>query len=177
MHQQRSGAGDGVSEAIEGTRSSRTGRTIVLALAGALAIALIVVVLLRVFVLSIYYIPSVSMDPTFETGDRIIVNRLDTSPERGDVVVHRRADGNEVVQRVVAVGGETVRFEDGRLFIDDEPIDEPYLGPDAVTEDVEALTVPPGRLYVLGDNRMNSADSRLTGPVPVENVVGTVLGG
>lgn len=123
---------------------------------------------------------STSMDPTLNPGDHVIVEKLSTrwrEPKVGDLVVFRDPLGRElVVKRVVALGGQTVALEDAVLVVDGraryEPqvdltrIDSTYFGP---------VTVPPGAVFVLGDNRAESIDSRAYGAVPHRELVGTVL--
>ncbi|MEI2779187.1 MAG: signal peptidase I [Tetrasphaera sp.] len=179
-----------------------------------LVLALVLVALLRNFVAQSFYVPSGSMIPTLQVGDRIIVNKLDHSIERGDVVVFDGTDtfgGNpttrfdsgvgkvvavvarvfginvdekDYVKRVVGLGGERVACCDaqGRITINGSPLAEPYLAPGVEPSTTEFdVQVPSGRLFLLGDNRENSADSRAHlgdpggGMVPVEDVIGPPL--
>ncbi|KAB7741892.1 signal peptidase I [Nostocoides sp. F2B08] len=121
-----------------------------------------------------------SMDPTLNPGDHVVVEKLSVrwrTPEVGDLVVFRVPQGRElVVKRVVALGGQTVGLEDAVLVVDGkarhEPqvdltrIDSTYFGP---------VTVPPGAVFVLGDNRAESIDSRTYGAIPYGELIGTVL--
>lgn len=161
---------------------------------GAIVLA---VVLLRVFVLESFYITSNSMSPTLDSNDRIIVNKLSSgSASRGDMVVFSRpaADPTEsnddLVKRVVALEGETISFSQGRVFIGELVLVEPYL-PEGLTTEVPAdsrlfdacvnqtlpssCTVAPGHVYVLGDSRNFSFDSRFFGPVPKSSIVGRAV--
>ena len=122
---------------------------------------------------------SSSMAPTLEDGDRIIVNKLayrSDEPRVGEVVVFDSPNGTGlVVKRVVAVEGDEVGIEDGVLvvnrvarvesYVDQETIDGVYFGP---------VEVPDGSIFVMGDNRAESVDSREYGPVPIDDVVGRV---
>ncbi len=137
------------------------------------------VVLVWMFVAEPFRVQSSSMAPTFEHGDRIIVNKLaylSGSPRIGDVVVLESPDGRGlVVKRVVAVEGQTVGLEDGLLvvdgvaqvetYFDQETIDGVYFGP---------VDVPADTIFVMGDNRAESVDSREYGAVPLDAVVGRV---
>ena len=133
----------------------------------------------RPFVLEAFYIPSESMVPTLEVGDRVFVNKFIyhfREPERGDIVVFRSVEGDEedLIKRVVAVSGDEVAVEDGRLLVNGEPQSEPYLNrafpPDESS--YGPTRVPEGEVFVMGDNRANSRDSRFFGPVPLENIEG-----
>jgi signal peptidase I len=122
-------------------------------------------------------IPSDSMAPTIAAGDHLLLDkRHPAAVAAGDVVVVADPLGDGlVVKRVVAVGGDLIGFEDGVLVRNGLPVDEPYThdfldgvyyGPDVV---------PAGSVYLLGDNRFDSVDSRQFGPVPVASVVGHVV--
>lgn len=134
------------------------------------------------FVVQAFFIPSGSMEPTLQIGDRILVSKFiyRFAPiRRGDVIVFRYPlnPGKDFVKRVVALPGERVELKDGVVLINGRAIPEQY--PTALPESDRActsnygpVTVPPNKLFVLGDNRCNSEDSRYFGFVPVENVVG-----
>ena len=132
----------------------------------------------RPFVLEAFYIPSESMVPTLEVGDRVFVNKFVyrfSDPGRGDVVVFEDVEGEteDLIKRVVAVGGDRVTFGRGVLRVNGEPQEEPYVNsrfPD--NGSYGPTTVPEGHVFVMGDNRGNSRDSRFFGPVPIENIEG-----
>ena len=111
-----------------------------------------------------YTVPTSSMAPTIKIGDRVLAQRVDGSEiRRGDVVVFEDrtwVTGSSVVKRVVAVGGDSIGFEDGILVRNGRPVTEPYTGDflDGVYYGPDV--VPPGQLYLLGDNRFDSIDSR-----------------
>ena len=97
--------------------------------------------------------------------------------ERGDVVVFGHDNGRPL-QRVVAVGGETISFEDNVVHIDGEPLAEPYLAPGTETSvlgDTASFVVPEGHLFVMGDNRANSLDSRSFGTITEDSVISNRL--
>jgi signal peptidase I len=128
-----------------------------------------------------YRVMSGAMFPTLQAEEIIIVNRsayVNDPPERGDVVALKMPDTPDErinFKRVVALGGDTVRVEDGRLYVNDMdiPVDEPYIAePMAYT--LNRTTIPEGHVYVLGDNRNDSNDSHRFGPLPIEDVVGKV---
>jgi len=151
--------------------------------------ALLVAVLVRTFIVQMFWIPSGSMEPTLVSGDRVLVRKVGdpTHPARGDVVVFDRpstmkADLDQLIKRVIGLPGESIAFEDGKVFINGEPLDEPYLaaGTKTVTTTPDACTraqpcpVPTGHVWVMGDNRANSHDSRYldVGPIDETLIVG-----
>lgn len=135
-------------------------------------LAAVVLALALRAVVRIYAVPSSSMAPTLLPGDRIVVTRYITDhPARGDVIVFRQPGREGVtVKRVVAVPGELVDAEGGRVRIGGRPVDEPYAI--AATGHIPPQIVPAGHLYVLGDNRGESVDSRSWGPLPARLVLG-----
>ena len=123
-------------------------------------------------------IPTDSMTPTISPGDHLLLDKRDADRAAvGDVVVvHDPLGDGLIVKRVVAVGGDTIGFEDGILVRNGVAITEPYT-----TDFLDGVyygpyVVPPGQLYLLGDNRFDSEDSRNFGPVPADTVVGRVVG-
>lgn len=143
-------------------------------------VPVLVAVLLRLTVVGAFVIPSSSMEDTLPVGDRVLtVNRVFT-PERGDIVVFRDpgswlADHGDLIKRVIAVGGDTVACAGPGepVTVNGRPLDEPYIKRGAnPSESAFSQTVPEGFLWVMGDNRPVSADSRVNGLVPVSSVVG-----
>ena len=121
------------------------------------------------------------MDPTLKVGDRVLVNKLSYElhdVNRGDLVVFARPDqgvGNEVddlIKRVVGLPGETVEARAGIIYIDGRHLMEPYLRDVVVTNDFGPLDVGEDEMFVMGDNRGDSRDSRVFGSQPTENLVG-----
>ncbi len=148
---------------------------------GVLLIAVLVVDVFRVPLLGFknYLIPSGSMAPTLPIGDYIITNLQAGPPEVGDIVVYRW-NGTEAVKRVAGVGGDTLEIVNGELIRNGEnlglfhaPADR-VKGPESLT--LAPVKVEPGHVYLLGDNRYNSNDSRFMGQVAVEDLVGKVTG-
>jgi len=135
-----------------------------------------------------YRIPSSSMEPTLHgcegcNNDRVMANKFIyrfTDPERGQIVVFRSVEDGEtlLIKRVVGVSGDKVRLRDGILFVNGEPQEEPYVHANPCHRYVPKtcafgpVTVPMGHLFLMGDNRAVSHDSRFFGAVPVENVEG-----
>ena len=149
----------------------------VVILGGALVVALVV----KTFLLQAFYIPSRSMVPTLNVDDRVLVNKLSYDlheVNRGDVVVFHTPPGEQgegvkdLIKRIIALPGETVHAQDGRVVIDGRVLREPYLAPSVTTGSMEPRKVPPGHYWVMGDNRADSRDSRYFGPVPESVIVG-----
>lgn len=161
-------------------------RTAATELAVVVVVAAVITVLLRALVLQVYYIPSGSMEPTLQPGDRILVEKVTRhlgDIERGDIVVFPDPSAQDpngaatraptVVKRVIGLPGERVEVaDDGTVRVDGARLQEPYHDP-APSLPWEARTVPEGKLFVLGDNRQASADSRgEMGYVAVDDVEG-----
>jgi len=131
------------------------------------------------FVIEAFRVPSESMVPTLEVGDRFLANKFVYrlwEPERGDVIVFRSVEGGDedLVKRVVAVAGDEVAVENGVLRVNGVTQSEPYTNkgfPDDGSF-FGPTRVPEGEVFVMGDNRANSRDSRFFGPVPLENIEG-----
>ncbi|QSI47615.1 signal peptidase I [Thermobispora bispora] len=150
-------------------------------------IGLVIAILIHTFVLQSFYIPSESMQNTLQVNDRVIVNKLAYRfgpVQRGDIVVFKGWDGEDTIKRVIAVGGDRVKCCDakGRITINGEPLDETeYLYPgDDPSQRRFDVKVPAGRLWLMGDHRSNSLDSRshmerddrYLGTVSEEDVIG-----
>lgn len=150
-----------------------------------LVIAVVFGILIRSFVFQSFYIPSGSMIPTLKIGNRVLVNKLayDFHPvHRGDIIVFRTPPDDrsnpaikDLVKRVVGLPGDVVSSKDGKLYINGKPLSEPYLPPGMVTNGVPTTKIPPGELWVMGDNRTDSEDSRYFGPISEKLIVGRVF--
>ena len=120
-----------------------------------------------------------SMEPTLRTGDRVLVEKLGyrfEAPQRGDVVLIRDENGgDDLIKRVAALPGETVSVRGDTVYVDGEPLRGARASRDLPGFSGLRTTVPPGHVYVLGDNRERSLDSRSYGPVPLERVEGEAL--
>jgi signal peptidase I len=132
----------------------------------------------RPFVMEAFWIPSGSMIPTLEIGDRVLVNKFIyrfTEPKRGDIIVFQSVDNpdEDLIKRVVGLPGDTVAVRRGHLFLNGERQREPYLNKKLPDRSFYAkTTVPKNHVFVMGDNRGNSADSRVFGPLPKKNIEG-----
>lgn len=135
---------------------------------------------IKAYVVQPFIIPTGSMIPTIEIGDRILADKLvfrfTREPQAGDIVVFDDPSDQhpQLIKRVIAVAGQTVDIRDGKVVVDGETLDEPYTyGKETVpgTEDLP-VTVPDGELWLMGDNRPESGDSRFFGSRPVSSVRG-----
>ena len=143
--------------------------------------ALLVALLLKATVVQTFYIPSGSMLPTLEVGDRIVVNKLAFSlgeVERRDLVVFSKPTTldnvqiNDFIKRVIGLPGEEISSKDGHVYINGELLSEPYLQSGEFTSDLPVTKIPTGHYFVMGDNRKNSSDSRFFGSISSELLVG-----
>jgi len=176
----RGSASDAPAEDSAGASSSgaaaRTRRRPSLFVVGIALIALIVVV--KIFVAEPFRIPSQSMEPTLRPGDQTLVWKVGAkAPHRGDLVAfHAPRTGEILLKRVVAVGGDTVGLEDGVLVVDGRHVREPYADPKAIDSVYFGpVKVRPGTMFVMGDNRANSDDSRDFGAVPTDRIIGRAV--
>lgn len=151
-----------------------------LLVAAALGIAL----LIKAFLFQAFYIPSESMVPTLLKNDRVLVNKLSYrlhDVHRGDIVVFEAPEGQEqgdvkdLVKRVIGLPGEQIESKDGRVYVDGRPLEEGYLPPGTVSEGLPPTRVPADSVFVMGDNRSQSRDSRVFGPIPQDDIVGRVF--
>ncbi len=132
----------------------------------------------RPFVMEAFWIPSGSMIPTLEIGDRVLVNKFIyrfTDPDRGDIIVFQSVDNSDedLIKRVVGLPGDKIAVRGGKLFVNGEPQKEPFTNKKLPDRSFYAkTTVPKNHVFVMGDNRANSADSRVFGPLPEKNIEG-----
>lgn len=171
-----------------------------------LLIAALVAVLIQSFFMKAFVIPSSSMSPTLQIGDRVMVEKVTyyfRKPRTGDVIVFRypptapgaanttnllywpfeqagetlhltrRTGSSPYVKRVIASGGQTLEIRKGQAYVDGKELKEEYKVPDSY--DMAPTVIPDGQLFVMGDNRANSRDSRFWGLVPVRSVIGRVF--
>lgn len=149
-----------------------------------IAVVVLCVVLLRTFVFVPYEIPSGSMEETIKTGDMVFSEKITyhmRAPQQGDIVTFDdpEVDGRTLIKRVIATEGQTVDLVDGKVVVDGVALDEPYtLGKESYPLNRTAVevsfpyTVPEGCVWVMGDNRTSSQDSRYFGAIPVSSITG-----
>lgn len=149
-----------------------------------IVVAVLFAVLIKTFVVQAFKIPSASMEPTLMIGDRVVVNKLSYRAHqvnRGDVIVFKRPplapsganEPEQLIKRVIGLPGDSVQAKDGQVYINGKRLLEPYLPQGTETLDMDnPVEVPPGKLWVMGDNRMHSGDSRYFGTIDENTVIG-----
>lgn len=168
--------------------------------------ALVITLVVKAFLAQAFFIPSASMHPQLLEGDRVVVSRLSYrlhDVHRGDIIVFpspavpaekegivmrlthdvlesvalRDPGDRELIKRVIGLPGETIEGRDGHVFIDGRRLFEPYLTENVVTSDFGPTPIPKGRVFVMGDNRTNSHDSRFSdiGPIDIRSIVGRAI--
>lgn len=151
----------------------------------ALVIAVALAFLIRTFLFAPFIVQGESMETTLHNNEKLVVNKAIyylQDPKPGEIIVFHADQTRDYIKRVIAVAGDTVEMKDDQLFVNGKKVDEPYLerkeerarerGEANFTHDFPPVTVPEGHLFVMGDNRLNSEDSRFIGPIPLSSVVG-----
>lgn len=185
-------------------REPRKEKSFFAELPGLLLAALAVAVVIKTFLIQPFYIPSRSMVPTLLVNDRVMVSKFNLwfeEPQPGDVIVFVdpgagvveetapeavvrsvlealgiRGNGpDDLIKRVIAVGGQTVEIKENQVLVDGVALDEPYLPEGVFMSDMEPRTLAEGELWMMGDNRNESSDSRVFGPISIESVVGEAV--
>jgi len=162
----------------ERRRSSKKGGGVVEFLVILLISFALVFGFVRPFVVEAFFIPSESMIPTLRVGDRVLVNKFIyrfAEPERGDIIVFESVEGGseDLIKRIVGVPGDRISVRGGKLLVNGELQREPYVNRRFPDRSFYApTTVPEDHVFVMGDNRANSRDSRFFGPVPEKKIEG-----
>jgi signal peptidase I len=151
-----------------------------------ITIALVLALLIRTFVAEPRFIPSDSMLPTLEQGDRLVVEKLSYDfhpPRRGDIVVFEppaqlQLQGYQkdqaFIKRVIATAGDVIAVKEGKIYLNNQPLSEDYIL-EPPQYNFMPLLVPENNLFVMGDNRNNSNDSHIWGFLPENNVIGRAV--
>jgi len=143
--------------------------------------SVILALLIRNFALASYYIPSGSMEPTLDIRDRLLADRFSYTfklrePRRGDIMIFKFPGDprQDFIKRIIGLPGERVKIENGTVYINGQPLNEPYIM-EPPRYSMEEVVVGKDEYFVLGDNRNRSADSHVWGFVPKKNLVGRAL--
>ena len=151
-----------------------------------IVVILAIMVMIYLFIMSPQEISGASMEPNFHNGEYILTNKVEyklREPERGDVVIFKSPKNPEIdyIKRIIALPGERVRLSQSILYINDLPLPETYIPKTTFTysgsylKENEAIRVPEGKYFVLGDNRQHSSDSREFGPIAKEEFIGKAV--
>lgn len=141
-------------------------------------IAMAVALTMRTFIIGFYIVPSDSMYDSLESGDIIIGEKFDKSYNVGDIVTfNEKTSGELYVKRVVAVAGQTIEIKDGYLYVDGVKQDQDFINgtTELIGEYSYPYTIPDGCVWVMGDNRENSRDSRFFGPVKISDIDSKII--
>lgn len=139
-----------------------------------LLIAVSIMMVVRLFLFAPYEVHGESMYPTFEGEELLIVNKwiYDVStPDYGDIVVFHTAEQRDFIKRVIGLPGDQIAVREGQLFRNGKPVQEPYTN-EEIQQNLHEVIVPKDHVFVMGDNRNHSRDSREIGPVNMKEVVG-----
>ena len=155
----------------------------VLEIVQALALAVVISVVLNLFVVQVTEVRQRSMETTLLQNDRVIVSKIDYRfgpPMRGDIIVFNPPIDSSIpyVKRVIATAGQTIDLRDGRVYVDGQLVEIPQahgLTQPQAPRIAYPFRVPAGEIFVLGDNRQASSDSRTFGSVPIQNIIGKVV--
>jgi signal peptidase I len=146
-----------------------------------IVIAVVLAFFIRYFIVELYLVDGPSMRPTLQSQERLVVNKFIyrfRSPERGEVLVFRypKDPSRDFIKRVIAVPGDTIEIKDGRVFVNQQLMNESYIL-SKTRGDYPQTTVPADHIFVMGDNRNNSEDSRFAdvGFVPYELIKGKAV--
>ena len=172
-----------MNENVKAEKAPRSVRSDIYDWLQCIVMAIVICVLFFSFIVRLVDVVGSSMYPTLEDGDKIIVSNLFYTPKQGDIVVFRKDEYREepLVKRIIAVEGQTVDidFERGIVYVDGEPLDEPYIAEPATDPEnfIGPVEVPEGCIFVMGDNRNGSTDSRFgsLGMVDTDYVLGRAV--
>lgn len=146
-----------------------------------IAIAIVLAFLIRYFIVELYLVDGPSMRPTLQSAERLVVNKFIyrfRTPERGEILVFRypRDPSRDFIKRVIAIPGDTIEIKDGRVYVNSTLLNEPYIL-SKTRGNYPLATVPEGHIFVMGDNRNNSEDSRFAdvGFVPFDLIKGKAM--
>jgi len=168
-------AAGGVQDSPDSPSQESLAGSVLRELAGTIIPALLIAILIHLFLAQATRVEGYSMEPTLYGHQRLIIEKLSYrfhQPDRGDIVVIEVPGFDELlIKRVIGLPGDTISMRDGVVSINGKALDEPYINGPA-RGNFPPTKIPQGYIFVMGDNRNNSNDSRSFGPVPIENIVG-----
>ena len=145
------------------------------------AVALVIAFFLRTFIVEPRFIPSGSMEPTLQVGDRILVDKISQywqEPQRGDILIFYPPKSPAIedtskayIKRLIGIEGDRIEVKNGKVYRNDEPLNEPYIA-EVPKYTMREVVVPKGYYWMMGDNRNHSNDSHIWGFLPKQNVIG-----
>lgn len=142
-------------------------------------VAVILTFLMKTFLFNITEVSGASMNSTLKDKDRVVFEKITTYTKNyktGDIIVLKPVDEDDLfIKRIVGVPGDSVEIKNGSVYINGKLLKETYLDPNTPTENDLKITLDSSHVFVLGDNRINSKDSRIIGPIPIENIKGHVV--
>nr|WP_325190031.1 signal peptidase I [uncultured Selenomonas sp.] len=148
---------------------------------GSIVIAVVLAMLIRTFIVELYVVDGPSMRPTLESEERLVVNKFIYRfhpPQKGEILVFQypRDPSRDFIKRVIATPGDTIEIHEGRVLVNDQLLTEDYIL-EKTRSEYPKSTVPEGRVFVMGDNRNNSEDSRFAdvGFVPYDLIKGKAM--
>ncbi len=184
---------DEVHKAVEdvSAQTAKTGKTLIRWIVewlGIILVALSAAFLIRAYVFQTFYIPSVSMVPTLQVGDRIIVSKLSTAfgdINRGDVIVFKHppreqcggdtGPNSDLVKRIIGMPGDELTSRNNTIYVNGKKLVENWQHEPNLGSDIGYVKVPKGQYFMMGDNRPSSCDSRMWGTLPESLIVGKVV--
>jgi signal peptidase I len=140
----------------------------------AVVVALLLAAVVRIFLFAPYEVSGTSMYPTLDGNEMLLVNKIVYNlkkPAYGDIIVFHTNEQRDFIKRVIGLPGDKIAIHDGKVFRNGKELSEPYLSEETIGE-LKTITVPANQLFVLGDNRNNSKDSRVIGSIDMKDVVG-----
>ncbi|MGF7535698.1 signal peptidase I [Bacillus mexicanus] len=136
-------------------------------------VSLIIVALLKIFIIGFAVVDGPSMENTIQDGDRVFYAKM-VKPKKDDIVIVKTKDGTKIIKRVIGLGGDHIEIKDGTLYVNGKKKTEKYIKEPMVEENYD-ITVPKGEIFVMGDNRNVSADSRMFGTFNDDEYLGKVV--
>lgn len=165
---------------LESNSTKKSKKSAFVEIIESVVIAVLLAVIIRIFIFQPFWIPSESMVPNLQIGDRIIVSKLNyhfTEPKRGDIMVFKfpRDPSRDFVKRTIGISGDTVEVRNSQLYINGEKVAENYLPNGLQFGEYGPFKVPSDSYFMMGDNRNLSQDSRAWGVLPKDNIVGKAV--